>query len=169
MDEFNKWIQQFIISKGRGVSRKHKNLGQRYITVSFSDKPLFLDTPQFNEWLEDKRTEFNGLQQLKQGLCCNMTFKKFNKQIKDKITNPDFFGSCDYFIKGFGIDLIEAEDGHPVSSIRIAPQIIIYGFKNLQDCESMANLLIKHGIDFNFDAQSSKGARYEYHFAIKRS
>lgn len=134
------------------------------------DKPLFLETPEFNEWLSEKQKAFEGIQLLKKGLDFELTFKGlYNTKMKDKLINPkSFIGDCDLFLKNKGVNLSESEDGHPVSSIRIGPNITSYGFKKLQDCESMANMLIKHGIDFTFDTRS-KGARYEYHFILKRS
>jgi hypothetical protein len=168
MDTFSIWLQQFITSKGRSTSSKQGNLGQRFFCVVLMDKQLYLESPEFKEWLQDKQKEFDGLQQLKQGHNCNMTFKRFNKQIKTKLINPMIGNTCDDFLKELNVALTEPEDGYPVSTIRITPRIIMYGFKKLQDCESMANFLVKHGIDFNFDT-NSKGARYEYHFIINRS
>jgi len=63
MDAFNKWLQQFIKSKGRGSSKK--NFGKKFICVTGVNKPLFLDTSEFNEWLERKREAFAGLEHLK--------------------------------------------------------------------------------------------------------
>lgn len=173
MNTFNEWIQQFIISKGRAsfASKKLRNIDdKRYITVSCMDKPLHLGTPEFDKWLSEKQKAFEGIQLLKKGLDFKLAFTGLcNEKIKEKIKNPKtFIGDCDAFLKNRGVNLSDSEDGHPVSSIRITPSIIAYGFKNLQDCESMANVLIKHGIDFSFDTKS-KGARYEYHFIVNRT
>ena len=68
MDTFNQWIQQFITSKGRGTyrpkgtSKSNKIIGKPFIGVRGMNHPLFLDTPEFNEWLEDKREAFAGLE-----------------------------------------------------------------------------------------------------------
>jgi len=68
MDAFNQFLQQFIKSKGRGTNRgrgKKDTLGKRFITVTGIPHPLYLDTPEFDEWLEEKREAFAGLEYLK--------------------------------------------------------------------------------------------------------
>ena len=64
MDAFNQWLQQFITSKGRGTSRKKKTIGKPFICVSGITYPLYIDTPEFDEWLEGKREAFAGLKYL---------------------------------------------------------------------------------------------------------
>jgi hypothetical protein len=71
MYAFNQWLHQFIKSRGRGTykpkgtSKNNAVTGKPFICVSGINHPLFLDTPEFDEWLEEKREAFAGLEYLK--------------------------------------------------------------------------------------------------------
>ena len=70
MDEFNQWLYQFITSRGRGTykpkgtSQNNAVPGKPFIGIKGMDHPLFLDSPEFDEWLEEKREAFAGLKYL---------------------------------------------------------------------------------------------------------
>lgn len=63
MDAFNEWLQQFIVARGRGTGNKKR--GKRYICVNDRKKDLYLDSPAFTEWIEEKKEAFAGLEHLK--------------------------------------------------------------------------------------------------------
>lgn len=72
MESFNDWIQQFISAKGRGAykkkghNRNYTSFRHPFIIAKGSKQPLYIDSPEFNEWLEAKREAYAGLQYLKE-------------------------------------------------------------------------------------------------------
>ena len=89
--------------------------------------------------------------------------------MKKQLINPvaDHY-DLDKFLRELGIPISQSPDGNAMTSIRRWPKATLYGFKTLEDCQSMEKFLLEKEIEFELDNRSV-GARYPLHIILREN
>ena len=81
---------------------------------------------------------------------------------------PEIEGEMlDQFLRRIGIPISELSSNFSHVTIRVTPNLTVYGFKLTEDCKAMSNFLIDNDIEFEYDTKS-KGARFPYHIILMK-